>query len=289
MDYKFALHSRCCTAHMEMARIGENLQLVCEKCKKIIPEISIEGEASPRSSCCNAPYEPLYTLENQFVITCTSCGKLIEGLKIEGPDLSNHECEVCADSKMTFEEMVETSKKDLAECIKTGEVFTHKAVGLRDREFVDIWPIIVSDDDKWDVFMSIGAVLSANDCDGVCVLMDTNLTSYGDIEDKSNALVVIYLDFRDLSNVQIRMIRYVKKGDIVSFITEDTKGMDEFGGTIPGALICGFVYWKISNEVHNGGEKKGALNSLFENYLKEIEKYPEFKDSISKVINSIER
>lgn len=288
MDYKFAMHSRCCAAHMEMVRIGENLQLVCEKCKKVIPEISIEGDAPSRSSCCDATYEPLYTLENTFVITCTSCGKLIEGLKIKGPDLSDHECECCGATRMTFEEMVENSKKDLAESISRGEEFIHKAVGLRDMSFVDIWPIVVSENDKLDTFMSVGAAIATGGCNGVCILMDTNLTSHGDVEDKSNALVVMYLDFTDLSNIQTRMIRYVRKGKIVSFITEDTEGMDEFGGMVPSALICGFAYYTIASKCHRGENKSKAIKDFYSEYLNGIEKYPEFKNALSEIINNIE-
>lgn len=289
MDYKFAMHSRCCMAHTELAINEEGeLQLVCEKCGKPVPELKIEGEAPRRSTCCGSAYEALYLEDETFVLSCAECGNKIEGITVEGPDLSHHECECCGSShKLDFEEMIERSKMDLMETIAEGKKFVHKVVGLRGLTIANIWPVFITDEDKADVFLAIGTALSAEGCDGACVVIDTNLSSKGEDEHESDSLVVMYLDFRDLSKIQTRMVSYEVKGTRVSFMTEDTEDMDEFGGMIPGQIMCGYAYRTIALKISEGMKKENAIKTFKKEFFKGIEKFPDLKKGFELSVGSI--
>jgi hypothetical protein len=159
-------------------------------------------------------------------------------------------------------ELIIQAKEDLVKCAADGEEFAVKALLYQNGELVGaMLPEFTNDEEKRLAFKEIGKFCASQGVDSMGICLDAMMrkvepghehdpTEYPSTYPESmrqDALVIQYVDFRNLRNNKTRVIAYEKKGTKISFATDSELDQANMSGQLEGCLMVGFMLRKIND------------------------------------------
>lgn len=175
----------------------------------------------------------------------------------------------------------EYGRKNIEHFIREGTQPFQEAVLIKDNELIGAVRMLYENEkEKRQAYKFVGKTCSEKGIDQVAILCDATMRPTVDSEDRTDCLVISYIDFKDFDNTKSVLVPYEIKGKFVDFATFNAPENSTIGGQILGCVLVGFATYKSFEIAQSSTSLDEAGKKFKESYFKNLESHPEIQDSI---------